>query len=73
MVDQATITKLDSSHGSEFDTLWLQSMIGLDQGAVEMANAEIADGKNVDAAGLAKQIVEARQAEIGQIKQLLGE
>src|SRR4051794_38772115 len=28
MVDEATMTKLGSLKGSEFDTLWLQSMIG---------------------------------------------
>jgi uncharacterized protein (DUF305 family) len=71
MVDQATIAKLDSSRGAKFDTLWLPSMIGLDQGAVETANAEIASGKNVDAIGLARQIVDARQADIGQMKQIL--
>jgi uncharacterized protein (DUF305 family) len=71
MVDQATITKLDSLHGGEFDTLWLQSMIGLNEGAIEMANAEIANGKNVDAVGLAKQIVDARQSEIEPMTQIL--
>jgi uncharacterized protein (DUF305 family) len=70
-VDPATIATLDSSRGGIFDTLWLQSMIGLDQGAVEIANTEIASGKNVDAVGLAQQIVGARQAAIGQMKQLL--
>lgn len=70
MIDQATIAKLDSLRGEKFDTLWLQSMIGLDQDAVEIANAEIAGESNDDAAGLARQIVEARQADIGKMKQL---
>jgi len=72
IVDQGTIAKLDSSRGGKFDTLWLQSMIGLDQGAVEIANAEIAGKNNDDAVGLARQIVDARQADIGKMKQLLG-
>jgi uncharacterized protein (DUF305 family) len=72
MVDQATMAKLDSLRGGKFDTLWLQSMIGLDQGAAEVANVEIANGKNIDAVGLARQIVAARQADIGQMKQILG-
>jgi uncharacterized protein (DUF305 family) len=38
-----------------------------------MANTEIADGVNADAKALAKQIVTAQQAEIGQMKQMLGE
>jgi uncharacterized protein (DUF305 family) len=71
MVDNATIAKLDSLHGTDFDTLWLQSMISLAQGAIEMANAEVARGKNMDAIGLAKHIVAAQQAEIGQMNQML--
>jgi uncharacterized protein (DUF305 family) len=67
----AAIANLDSLHGSEFDTLWLKSMIGLDQGAIGVANAEVANGKNVDATSLAKQIVKARQAEIGRMQQIL--
>jgi uncharacterized protein (DUF305 family) len=72
MVDQATIGRLNSLHGSEFDTLWLQSMIGLDNGEIEIANTEVGNGKNVDAIDLAKQIVASRQAEIGQMNQILG-
>ena len=72
MVDDATMTKLKSLNGSEFDTLWLESMISHHQGAIEMARAEITNGKNVDAKGLAQTIVETQQAEIGQMKQMLG-
>jgi uncharacterized protein (DUF305 family) len=71
IVDNPAIAKLDSLHGREFDTLWLKSMIGLDQGAIGVANAEFANGKNVDATSLAKQIVKARQAEIAQMQQIL--
>ena len=72
MVDEATMAKLESLNGAEFDTLWLQSMIGHHQGAIEMAKAEIANGENVDAIGLAKTIIDAQQAEIDQMKQMLG-
>lgn len=71
-IDPATIAKLRSSHGGEFDTLWLQSMLGLDRRAIQAANVEIAGGNNVDAVGVARQLVDARQAELGQIKTLLG-
>jgi uncharacterized protein (DUF305 family) len=70
MVDQATLAQLNSLHGGGFDALWLQSMIGLDQGAVELANAEVSKGNNVDAVDLARQIASARQADIGQMRQL---
>ena len=72
MVDDATMTTLKSSSGADFDKLWLQSMIGHHQGAIEMANAEIAKGDNVDAKALAKNIVATQEAEIGQMKQMLG-
>ena len=72
MVDAATMTKLESLRGREFDQLFLQSMIGHHEGAVAMANTELADGVNADAKSLATQIVTAQQSEIGQMKQMLG-
>jgi uncharacterized protein (DUF305 family) len=72
MVDATTMTKLQSLNGAEFDKLWLESMISHHQGAIEMAKAEIANGDNVDAKALAKNIVTTQEAEIGQMKQMLG-
>jgi uncharacterized protein (DUF305 family) len=72
MVDATTMTKLQSLNGAEFDKLWLESMISHHQGAIEMAKAEIANGDNVDAKALANQIVTTQEAEIGQMKQMLG-
>jgi uncharacterized protein (DUF305 family) len=71
MPDPAAVAKLDSLHGGEFDSLWLHSMISLDQGAIEMANAEVINGKNADAVVLARQIIDARRAEIGQLNQMV--
>lgn len=72
MVDAATMDKLKTLSGPEFDTLWLQSMIGHHEGAIAMANTELTDGANGDAKTLAKQIVSAQQAEIDQMKQMVG-
>lgn len=72
MVDDATMAKLESLKGQEFDTLWLQSMISHHQGAIEMAKAEIANGKSPDMITMAKSIVTAQQAEIDQMKKMLG-
>ncbi len=72
MVDAATMTKLESLSVEEFDKLWLASMISHHQGAIEMAKAEVANGDNVDAKTLAKNIVTTQEAEIGQMKQMLG-
>ena len=72
MVDAATTAQLESMNGAEFDKLWLESMINHHQGAIERAEAEIANGDNVDAKTLAKNIVTTQEAEIGQMKQMLG-
>jgi uncharacterized protein (DUF305 family) len=71
MVDAATMGRLESLRGAEFDTLWLQSMISHHQGAIEMAKAEIANGQNPEAKKLAEQIAEAQESEITQMKQML--
>ena len=70
MVDEGTMTKLASLNGNEFDALWLTSMIAHHEGAIEMANTELADGANVDAKTLAQQIVTTQQAEIDQMRQM---
>ncbi|TAM63437.1 DUF305 domain-containing protein [Mycobacterium sp.] len=70
-IDNNTLARLDSLQGPGFDTLWLNSMIGLNQGAIQLANAEVASGKNVDAVNLATQIAKARQSEITQMQDIL--
>lgn len=72
MVDDATMDRLRSLSGPEFDTLWLQSMISHHRGAVEMAKAELANGENVDAKRLAQTMVDTQQAEIDQMNRMLG-
>jgi uncharacterized protein (DUF305 family) len=72
MVDDATVARLQSSSGREFDTLWLQSMIRHGQGAVAIAEDEIASGTNVDAIATARRMVDSQQAQIGQMQQMLG-
>lgn len=71
MVDEATMTKLQSLRGTEFDTLWLQSMISHHQGAIEMAEAEVANGQNEDVKRMAQTMIDTQQAEIAQMNQML--
>jgi uncharacterized protein (DUF305 family) len=71
MVDDPTMARLASLQGAEFDQMWLHSMLGHHQGAIEMANAEIANGTNVDAKSIAQHIVTTQQAQIDQMNQLL--
>ncbi|BCW79919.1 DUF305 domain-containing protein [Pseudarthrobacter sp902506025] len=71
MVDDAGIDKLKSATGTEAAKLFLEQMIGHHEGAIDMAQQEIGAGKSPDAVKLGHDIVDAQQAEITQMKQLL--
>jgi uncharacterized protein (DUF305 family) len=72
MVDAATLASLQSLTGADFDRLWLTSMIDHHRGAIAMAQDEIAHGKNPDVIYLARTIIAGQQAEIDQMKKMLG-
>jgi uncharacterized protein (DUF305 family) len=71
MVDQSTIDKLKSLDGAAFDTMWATSMISHHQGAITMAQSEIAHGQSADAIHAATLIVEAQQREISTMTHLV--
>jgi uncharacterized protein (DUF305 family) len=71
MVDRATMTQIQSLNGPAFDELWITSMIDHHQGAVTMAQTEIADGQSPDAKKLAEMIISAQQREIAQMNNLV--
>ena len=71
MVDDSGIEKLKSATGTDAAKLFLEQMIGHHEGAIEMAQQEISAGKSPDAVKLGHDIVDAQQAEITQMKQLL--
>jgi uncharacterized protein (DUF305 family) len=71
MVDSATIARLQSLTGGEFDVLWLRSMISHHQGAVMMARPEIVHGQSPQAVKLAKIIVDWQQYEIARMSALV--
>ena len=72
MVDAATMDRLPALKDTEFDELWLRSMIVHHQGAVAMAEPEIAHGENPTAVRMAKVIVDWQQLEIGRMHAMLG-
>jgi uncharacterized protein (DUF305 family) len=72
MVDAATMDRLPTLTGTEFDELWLRSMITHHQGAVAMAEPEIGRGENPTAVKMAKVIVDWQQLEIGRMHAMLG-
>ena len=71
MVDQATLDRLHTLNDQAFDTLWVTSMIGHHQGAITMAQDEIAHGQSPDAMHTATLIVTAQQREIAQMTHLI--
>lgn len=72
MMSSAEMAKLKAATGTDFDKLFLQMMIVHHQGAVMMAQAELAHGTNPDAKALAGRIVKTQQAEIVAMQQMAG-
>ena len=73
MMSSADMAKLKAATGTEFDKLFLQMMIVHHQGAIMMAQAELAHGANPDAKALAGRIVKTQQAEIVAMQQMAGQ
>lgn len=72
MMSDDRLEQLGQATGAEFDRTWLEGMIAHHQGAVTMAESEIADGKNPDAIAMAQEIKETQNTEIAEMKKLLG-
>ncbi|NLG48460.1 DUF305 domain-containing protein, partial [Gordonia sp. (in: high G+C Gram-positive bacteria)] len=63
MMSEDDLNKLRAATGTEAAKLFLTQMIEHHEGAVDMAEDEIEDGKNADAVAMAKSIVESQQKE----------
>ncbi|WP_069763762.1 DUF305 domain-containing protein [Streptomyces sp. LUP47B] len=73
MMDSADMDKLKKASGKEFDSMFLTMMVEHHKGAVEMATTEKAKGEYKDATAMAGDIVTSQNAEISEMKKLLGE
>ena len=71
MMNAAEMQQLTDASGTEFDRLFLQQMIVHHQGALEMADVEIAQGSNTAALALAESIKTSQTAEISEMQQML--
>ena len=71
MMSQADMQALQQATGDEAEKLFLTGMIAHHRGAITMAENETANGQNPDAKQLAQSIIDAQQAEITTMKQLL--
>ncbi|WP_181698954.1 DUF305 domain-containing protein [Nocardia sp. GTS18] len=73
MMSPEQMSSLEGMSGPDFDRMWLEMMISHHEGAVEMAQTEIATGANDQAKQLAQSVVSAQQAEIDQMKGMLAQ
>lgn len=70
---EEAMAELAALSGAEFDTRFLELMIAHHQGAVQMAEDELAEGQNTQARELAQQIIEDQEAEISQMQDILAQ
>lgn len=71
MMSEEDMAALEAATGPEAARLFLEQMILHHQGAIEMAEAELQDGKNADALALAQAVVDTQSAEITTMQDLL--
>ncbi|WP_436499684.1 DUF305 domain-containing protein [Actinokineospora sp. HUAS TT18] len=71
MMSSEEMTKLESLSGAEFDRVWLGMMIRHHQGAVEMAETELAKGRSDEAKALAQRIIDTQRGEIDVMQDLI--
>jgi len=71
MMTESQMNELSQATGAELDQLYLELMIAHHEGAIEMAQTELKEGKNPAALKLAQEIIDTQQAEIEQMQDLL--
>ena len=71
MASDEDLSTMRAASGAAFDRLYLKDMTAHHEGAVEMAKAEIAKGKDPAAKTLAQQITSSQEKEIAEMRQLL--
>lgn len=71
MMSDDDMSALDAANGAEANSLFLEQMIVHHQGAIDMAEQEIENGKNPDAMEIAKKIVDDQTAEIQKMQEML--
>jgi len=71
MMSAEDMADLEAAEGSAFEQMWLSMMIEHHEGAVEMAEVEVAEGEYDEAVALAEEIIEGQEAEIAEMEALL--
>ncbi|HPE12792.1 MAG TPA: DUF305 domain-containing protein [Actinomycetota bacterium] len=71
MMTQDQMGEMAAATGAEFDRMFLEMMIVHHEGAVSMAEDEVANGKYEPAIEMAQSIIDGQSAEIDEMNQLL--
>ncbi len=71
MLSDEELTALGAAEGASFDRLFLNGMIAHHRGAVTTSQTELQEGESAEAKELAQAIIDAQQAEIAEMEQLL--
>jgi uncharacterized protein (DUF305 family) len=71
MMDPEQLDELAGMSGTGFEQMWLRMMIEHHEGAIELAEVEIADGEFADSITLAENIRDAQTAEIETMESML--
>ena len=72
MLSLEDMDSLGQLKGAEFDKAWAKGMIAHHEGAIEMANDVLANGKNSEILALANAVVSGQSTEIETLKPLAG-
>lgn len=71
MMSEDDMQQLEDATGTEAAKLYLEQMTRHHEGAVDMAEQEVADGQNPQAIALAEQVIEDQEAEIQEMETML--
>lgn len=71
MMSDEDMTALEDASDADFEDMWLSMMIEHHEGAVDMAETEVADGEYQPAVDLAKTIATSQTSEIDTMQNLL--
>lgn len=73
MMSDEEMTGLEQASGAQFDRAWLEMMIAHHQGAVDSSSAILRDGQSEQVQELANKIIAGQEAELRQMKSMLGQ
>lgn len=71
MMSAADMARLGNATGTDFDRMFLEMMVLHHEGAIEMAEQELADGKYQPTKDLAQAVITGQQAEIEEMNTLI--